>query len=108
MANCIYKYWKWSNSNEPYGKSKRKQKTDIKKPAKKETLENLENNNEFNIITNENIKTGAPNKRDVCNDRISKRDMLIQTNVNPFLTKLNYVNNIETQENFLRPQDSNF
>ena len=118
MTNCVYKYWKWSNSNEPYGKSKRK-------PVKKESLENLENlkklenqkiqnNNKFNIIapeniiTPENIKTGAPNKRDVCNDRISQRDMLIQTNINPFLTKLNYVKNIETQQNFLRPQDSNF
>lgn len=101
MVNCVYKYWKWSNSKKPYGKSKKKPKTDIKK-------EGLENNNEFNITDHKNIKTGEPNKRDVCNNRISQRDMLIQTNVNPFLTKLNYVKNIETQENFLRPQDSNF
>ena len=44
----------------------------------------------------------------MCNNRISQRDMLIQTNVNPFLTKETYVDNISVQDNFLRPLDSNF
>ena len=105
-----YKYWKWSNSNIKQLKTLRKEKNKV--------LQNNEPSNsradqhkldiDLKIARLETIEKKEPNKREMCNNRISQRDMLIQTNVNPFLTKETYVDNIRVQDNFLRPLDSNF
>jgi hypothetical protein len=34
--------------------------------------------------------------------------MHIQTNINPFINKNDYVKNISTRDDFLRPLDSNY
>ena len=82
-----YVYWKWSKSNESYKKTLRKQ---------------VEERKQNKISSNLEL-----NKRELCSDRISQREMHIQTNINPFIEKRNYVNDISTQDNFLRPLDSN-
>lgn len=105
-----YKYWKWSNSHIPCDKSMRKNiepPTSAIKSTIKNEIREIMNNKHYNIITPDN-KNKNSNKRDVCNDRISKREMIIQTNVNPFLTEQSHVNNISVQDVFLRPHDSNF
>jgi hypothetical protein len=47
------------------------------------------------------------NKRSVCNERISNRYMVIQTKINPFLSKSNYIDDLKIQDTLLRPKDSN-
>jgi len=49
----------------------------------------------------------ASNKRQVCNERIANRYMIIQTRVNPFIQGGNYVTDLSVQDMYLRPRDSN-
>jgi len=86
-----YKYWKWSNSTIIAEKTSRQDK-----PPK-----SLPINNNIPPKTDQN-------KREVCSDRISQREMHIQTNINPYMRKLDYVNDLKNQDEFLRPLDSNF
>lgn len=52
-------------------------------------------------------QTNENTKRSLCNDRISTRCLLIQSNVNPFLCDNDYIDDIAAQDRFLRPMDSN-
>ena len=38
---------------------------------------------------------------------MAQRDLMIQGLINPYLGKNNYIDDLNNQENFLRPQDSN-
>ena len=49
----------------------------------------------------------ASNKREDVNTKLSDRQMLGQVSHNPFLTSTDYVNDLEVQENYLKPQNSN-
>ena len=99
-----YKYWKWTNSkvDEPILKSRRERKKktvcDRQETEKKELPEFLE----FETIHRE-----PSDKRAICNERISNRYMVIQTPINPFLSKSNYISDLEVQDTLLRPKDSN-
>jgi len=108
-----YKYWKWSNSKTKQLKTLRKKKGENQQNNKLDNTRQPQLNQnkidiDLKIARLETIEKKEPNKREMCNNRISQRDMLIQTNVNPFLTKETYVDNISVQDNFLRPLDSNF
>jgi hypothetical protein len=82
----IYEY-KWSNGI-PYDKSKKLQRP----------VENALN--ETQQLTH--------NKRELSNDKLSERMMFSQINQNPFLANHNYIEDINVQETFLRPKNSNF
>ena len=108
-----YKYWKWSNSKTKQLKKLKNKKGKNKKNNRMDNTRQSQLNQDkididLKIARLETIEKKEPNKREMCNNRISQRDMLIQTNVNPFLTKETYVDNISVQDNFLRPLDSNF
>jgi hypothetical protein len=45
--------------------------------------------------------------RDEANNKLNMRYMVQQISQNPFLQKTNYIDDIETQEKFLRPKQSN-
>lgn len=90
-----YVFWRWSKNNISNDKTPRKKNDDISK--KKKTEEVVDSKNKFEL-----------NKRELCNDRISQRVMHIQTNINPFINKNDYVKNISTRDDFLRPLDSNY
>lgn len=45
-------------------------------------------------------------KRDHVNEQIGMRQMTEQTNMNPFRSNNNYISDIDAQENFLRPRNS--
>jgi hypothetical protein len=49
----------------------------------------------------------ASSKREDANTKLSDRQMLGQVSHNPFLTSTDYVNDLEVQENYLKPQNSN-
>ena len=48
------------------------------------------------------------NKRELSNNKILERGMMSQTSQNPFLIRNNYLEDLNIQENFLRPKNSNF
>ena len=87
---CKYIHWKWSKEGQ----------TNIEKSLRKKDPIH----SKF-LSKKPNIKE---NKREICNHRISQRDLLIQRKINPYMIKNNYLNDLDIQDNFLRPQDSNF
>ena len=48
------------------------------------------------------------NKREINSDRLSKRTLVTNRQINPYLIGNNYVDDISVQDNFLRPKNSNF
>lgn len=88
MDNRKYKYWSWKkDASYVFQKSYRYTK-DIKSEIEHEIIKIEEN------------------KRAESSNRLSKRQGVIQTNINPFL-KGDYIKDLETQSLFLRPIDSN-
>ena len=86
---CKYIHWKWS----------KRDNTDLIKSTRKK--DNTSPKIDKNYKKEEN-------KREVCNNRISQRDPMIQTNINPYMIKSDYLSDIGVQDHYLRPQDSNF
>ena len=48
------------------------------------------------------------NKKDLSNQRMASRVLIIQGLINPYLFENNYINDINNEDKFLRPQDSNY
>jgi|TARA_B110001450_G_C17418127_1_gene398683 hypothetical protein len=85
--------------------SKNKEKYD-KTERKKEKIDMREKNIEEELIyKHEKVHN---NKKDLSNQRMAGRDMIIQGLINPYLFDNNYVTDINNQDKFLRPQDSNY
>tara|TARA_B100000674_G_C37504633_1_gene762011 strand:- start:357 stop:620 length:264 start_codon:yes stop_codon:yes gene_type:complete len=82
-----YRLWSWKKDSYEFKKSYR-YKNDIK-----------------NEIEYEIIKIND-DKRAECSKRIASREGVIQRNINPFLNS-DYITDLEMQDNFLRPKDSN-
>ena len=61
--------------------------------------------NQF-LVENQEPKTF--NKRDIANNKINERIMISQIGQNPFLSRNNYLEDLDIQENFLKPKNSNF
>ena len=96
--------WKWSNGI-PYKKSARIEKekeeyfeSQVKEAVFMDSIPNLQESDQFTRISK---------KREEQNDKLSMRDLVAQTSVNPFLKNTNYVEDLSTQDEFLRPKDSN-
>lgn len=53
-----------------------------------------------------NNQQNAGTKRESNFERMNEREMIAQTNLNPFLSS-NYLEDLQVQENFLTPQNSN-
>tara|TARA_R110001592_G_scaffold98172_1_gene280632 strand:- start:1392 stop:1721 length:330 start_codon:yes stop_codon:yes gene_type:complete len=47
-------------------------------------------------------------KKELCDKRMANRDLAIQGLCNPFMKKNDYLEDLSNQDNFLRPQDSNY
>jgi|TARA_B110000971_G_C19924068_1_gene460665 hypothetical protein len=47
-------------------------------------------------------------KKELCDKRMASRDLAIQGVCNPFMKKNDYLEDLINQDNFLRPQDSNY
>jgi len=48
------------------------------------------------------------NKREEHNEKINQRLLVTTASINPFMANNNYIKDLETQGNFLIPQNSNF
>jgi hypothetical protein len=47
-------------------------------------------------------------KREEANDKLNDRNLISQIGQNPFMINNNYLHDLEVQQNFLIPQNSNF
>ena len=96
-----YIYYKWSKNGEVLEKSLKK----------KDILEKIEpkNTKDFfdyrSFSKNEEKNT---NDKSIFNDRLTGREKMIQTSINPFLSNNNYLSDLKTQNDFLRPKNSSY
>jgi len=91
---CKYIYWKWSKEGniQPIKSLRHREKSTNKREVAL-----------FPPTQQEEV-----NKREICNSRISKRDPMIQTRINPYMIDSDYLNDLGVQDHYLRPQDSNY
>jgi len=57
---------------------------------------------------NKEVFTQRTKHREEQNEKLSNRHMVIQKNINPFVTNGNYIDHLNTEDEFLRPKDSNY
>tara|TARA_B100001059_G_scaffold33294_1_gene26749 strand:- start:624 stop:962 length:339 start_codon:yes stop_codon:yes gene_type:complete len=105
-----YSFFKWS-PNIKDNLYKRSQLNEKHKYIGNNVMETiLQEGNEFinnNNINNNNINNNNNNKiRENQFQKMNEREMLAQTNLNPFLSN-NYLEDLQNQEKFLTPQNSN-
>jgi len=96
-----YKYWKWTK---PIKSTKSSRLKPIKEKNLATSTEKKAPETHSELST---IHTEPSDKRSICNERISSRYMVIQTQVNPFLKDSDYISDIKVQDTLLRPRDSN-
>jgi len=91
---CKYIYWKWSKEGniQPIKSLRHRGKSTIKRE----------------VVMFPPTQQEEVNKREVCNSRISQRDPMIQTRINPYMIDSDYLNDLGVQDHYLRPQDSNY
>jgi len=88
-----YIYWTWGNGGT--------MKKSLRETHKKSKIQE-------NVISlDEKIEHRRQNDRELNSERLSQRHMIIQTSINPFLSDHNYLDDLQVQNDFLRPKDSN-
>jgi len=90
---CKYIYWKWSKEGDKLPIKSRRHR------------EKSTRNCEVVIFPPQQEKV---DKREVSNNRISQRDPMIQTRINPYMIDSDYLKDLGVQDHYLRPQDSNY
>uniref|UniRef100_A0A6C0C3I9 Uncharacterized protein n=1 Tax=viral metagenome TaxID=1070528 RepID=A0A6C0C3I9_9ZZZZ len=88
-----YIYWVWGN-----GGIMKKSLRDTDK--KSQIQENV-------LSITDNMDNRKRSDRELNSERLSQRDLIIQTSINPFLSDHNYLDDLQVQAEFLRPKDSN-
>lgn len=119
MSQVIYFKWSPSVKDQFYEKSKLKDKHKIIGNNVMETIlqegytfidSETSRDNTFNssheLYASNGFSNTGGNKRESNFERMNQREMVAQTNKNPFLSS-NYLEDLEVQENFLTPQNSN-
>ena len=99
----------WS-TGEKYEKSSKKDNPNLK--VKSENTELIDNNSEINNseINNNNMNNEIfriNNKREEANHKLSERYLVGQLNQNPFMINNDYIKDLDIQQNFLMPKNSN-
>lgn len=104
-----YIYYKWSKNGEVLEKSLKKKDIAPEKKNINEKKIEPENTKDFfdyrSFSKNEEKDT---NDKSIFNDRLTGREKMIQTSINPFLSNSNYLNDLKTQNDFLRPKNSSY
>lgn len=77
----------------------------LKTKREKKIIDMREKNIEEELI-NKHEKIYS-NKKELSNQRMASRDLIIQGLINPYLFENNYLDDINNQDRFLRPKDSN-
>lgn len=98
-----YVYWKWAKGA-TVEKTKRSHENNTNKQSyPQDVTKQISDRNVFNVNNDAN-----KNAREECCERISNRELIIQKNVNPYLTNNNYIKDLDDQNDFLIPKDSNY
>ena len=95
----------WS-TGEKYEKSSKKDNPNLQ--VKREIIDlndNNINNNDNNDNNNEIFRIN--NKREEANHKLSERHLVGQLNQNPFMINNDYIKDLDIQQNFLIPKNSN-
>ena len=95
----------WS-TGEKYEKSLKKDNPNLQ--VTREIADLNENNNDINnndINNNEIFRIN--NKREEANHKLSERHLVGQLNQNPFMINNDYIKDLDIQQNFLIPKNSN-
>ena len=106
MSQYMFLKWSPSFNDQFYEKSKKEDKHKAIGNNVMETI--LQEGPTFidNNTTRENTGTNTGSKRENNFERMNQREMIAQTNLNPFLPS-NYLEDLRVQEEFLTPQNSN-
>lgn len=105
MSYSYYLISKWTKGEEvekSIRKTNNETKQEIQNINKGEMFDNKNNNN-----NSETGFTRQTNKRDSFNEMLSHRDLHTQVGQNPFLAGEHYLEHLNVQENYLRPQNTN-
>jgi len=101
----------WS-TGEKYEKSLKKDNPNLKvkdndnvKRENKELIVNIGHNNNMGEVNNEIFRIN--NKREEANHKLSERHLIGQLNQNPFMINNDYIKDLDIQQNFLMPKNSN-
>ena len=97
-----YIYYKWSKNGEVLEKSLKKKDILEEIKPKKDTKDFFDYRS---FSKNEENNT---NDKSIFNDRLTGREKMIQTSINPFLSNNNYLSDLKTQNDFLRPKNSSY
>ena len=99
-----YRYYKWCKNGEVFEKSLKKKDIIEKKiePKPKDIIDFFDYRS---FSKNEEKNT---NDKSISNERLTGRDKMIQTSINPFLSNNNYLSDLKTQNDFLRPKNSSY
>lgn len=108
MSYSYYLISKWTKGEE-VEKSIRKTNNENNQQIQSIDKGEMFDNNNINN-SNNNTETGftrQANKRDSFNEMLSHRDLHTQVGQNPFLAGEHYLQHLNVQENYLRPQNTN-
>jgi len=95
-----YIYYKWSKNDEVFKKSlKNKKVIDCTNDEKKDFID---------YRSFSKSETKDINDKNIFNDRLTDREKMIQTSINPYLSNNNYLSDLKTQNDFLRPKNSSY
>lgn len=94
----MYNVFKWSGDEKP-DKSWREDK--INKQINNENTENIEE-------TLIKVHEAEYNDKELCINRLSRRENVKNIKLNPYLDNSNYIDDINNQEMFLRPQYNSY
>ena len=87
-----YIYWKWGNGG-IMAKSVRTKNIDMKNKDSEDVT-----------MISRRIIDREQNTRELNSERLSQREMIIQTSCNPFLAANDYITDLGIQDEFLRPK----
>ena len=93
-----YIYWKWGNNT-----------FNIKSSRNNDDKNDIPTEKKAPVIYEEMMPLYdlPSDKRALASERISDRQLVIQTSINPFLADCDYLNDLKVQDTLLRPKDSN-
>lgn len=93
-----YKKWKWTINNEKMKKTDRKMRL-------REIEERIRDNQFDNL---KKINNAEINNKEICSKRLMERCHVKQRTFNPYLCNNNYLSDLNIQESFLKPKNSNY
>lgn len=103
----------WSDGTKPQRSYKEEKQEILEKLEKLEKNEKNENNEKILFNANDLALSSDwllpdVSKREDFINKINERELIQRVGINPFLTETSYLEDIETQQNFLIPQNSNY